>query len=280
LETLWAWLVRAKTRQNNAGITDFNIAILIWDFNGRKISLYPSTFSVSACKMFRSCRACRIECTFTNEIHSYRVSTPIVGNGEPGQSMETSSVSIKNTCESFFEYDFMRTHLLYQFNSFHIMDYADEELLGMNNRFAIVILAAQKALKSNKLSAFQLADHRLAIARTIIQNKQYSIEQIRYLLYFLKTFIRIESKEINLKFDKEIETITGTEKAMTIIEAIKYVTREEALEEGQAKVISSIFRKTAYTPEQIADITELDLDFILEIKADMEDGNLKSPSES
>ena len=63
----------------------------------------------------------------------------------------------------------------------------------MNNPFALIVLAAQKVLLIGKIPEEELGQHRLVIARTLIQSSKYDSEQIRRFLFFLKTFVQIEN---------------------------------------------------------------------------------------
>ena len=183
----------------------------------------------------------------------------------------------KEICENFYACETLGTRLEYHYNAFHISDYKEEELLRQSNRFALVILAAQKALKSSKMSNLQLADHRLAIARTFIESRRYTPEQIRRFLYFLERFLFIEDKEINSKFEKDIDQITGSRNAMGIIDAIKIIAREEGLEEGfasgerkaQRVIITNLLLKSTFNPVEIAELANVDLDFVLSVKAEL-----------
>src|SRR5438045_3153960 len=45
-----------------------------------------------------------------------------------------------------FEKEFLGTKVHYSFNTYHILDHSEEELLNMDNPFALIVLTAQKAL--------------------------------------------------------------------------------------------------------------------------------------
>lgn len=105
----------------------------------------------------------------------------------------------------------------------------------MDNPFALIVLAAQKALLRDRIPEQELGEQRLTVARALIQSHKYSHEQIINFLYFLKNFIYIENPVINRNFDREIEVLTGKENAMGIIETIKKITREEAILEERKK---------------------------------------------
>jgi hypothetical protein len=131
-----------------------------------------------------------------------------------------------------FQKEFLDTSITYRFKAYHILDHSEEELLSMDNPFALIVLAAQKALTRGKIPEEELGEQRLTVARALIQGRKYSHEQIMRFLYFLKNFIYIENQEINRNFDSEITFLTGKENQMGIIETIKKIAREEALEEG------------------------------------------------
>ena len=102
----------------------------------------------------------------------------------------------------------------------------------MDNPFALILLAAQKAVLADRVPKEELANQRLMIAKALINSKRYDNEKIKRFLYFLKTFIHIDNEELNVNFDKQIATLTGNETAMGIIETIKMITLEEGIEKG------------------------------------------------
>lgn len=176
--------------------------------------------------------------------------------------------------ETYFDHDFLGTRITYKFNTYHILAHTEKELLAMNNPFALIVLAAQKALLIDKISEEELGQQRLMIARTLIQSKKYDQEQIRRFLFFLKTFVYIENPEINFIFDKEIDLLTGNYSAMGIIETIKMLTREEALEEGIEKgreeektnFVTNLLLDTNFDVARIATLTGTSETFIKKIQ--------------
>jgi hypothetical protein len=148
----------------------------------------------------------------------------------------------------------------------------------MNNRFALVILAAQKVLLAGKIPEADLAEQRLTIARALIESKRYDIEEIRRFLFFLKTFIRIENPEINSNFDKQVELLTGKEKVMGIIEAIKMITLEEGILQGietgaQNKTyefVENLLLNTDFGVSKIATLTNCSELFVEKVQEDLQ----------
>lgn len=173
--------------------------------------------------------------------------------------------------------DFLGTKIVYEYNVYHILDHTEEQLLAMDNRFALVILAAQKALLAGKIPEAELAEQRLTIARALIESRRYDIEEIRRFLFFLKTFIRIENPEINSNFDSEVEILTGNEKVMGIIEAIKVITLEEGIEKGiktgaQNKTyefVENLLLNTDFDIPKIAALANTTQSFVKKVKTDI-----------
>lgn len=176
-----------------------------------------------------------------------------------------------------FHSKFLGTEIFYRFNTYHILTHTEAQLIAMQNPFALIILAAQKALLTGKIPELELGRQRLLIARALIASKQYNSEQIRRFLFFLKTFIYIESEEINRIFDKEVGVLTGNENAMGIIETIKMLTREEALEEGLEKgeerkgyeVVSNLLLSQKFSVSEIANFANVAEEFVLSVKKDL-----------
>lgn len=136
-----------------------------------------------------------------------------------------------------FAEELLGTEATYKYNTYHVFDHTESELLAMDNPFALVVLAAQKALLADKMPQAELNENRLTIAKALIDSGKFSHPQIETFLFFLKSFLRIESEEINAIFDKQTDILTGKTSAMGIIETIKMLEREEGIEEGIEKGI-------------------------------------------
>ncbi len=188
-----------------------------------------------------------------------------------------------------FNYKFLGTEIQYKYNKYHIMDHSEEQLLAMDNPFALIVLAAQKVLLSDKIPEWELAQHRLTIARALIQSKKYSNEKIKRFLYFLKTFIHIENPEFNSNFDIEISQLTGNVSTMGIIETIKMLTMEEGieigiekgyeqgiekgLEKGEEKksfeVVTKMLQSGKFSISEIVNFADVSEDFVRKVKDDI-----------
>jgi hypothetical protein len=188
-----------------------------------------------------------------------------------------------------FHKTFMGTEITYRYNAYHIFDHSEAELLAMDNPFALIVLAAQKALLQGKVPEETLAGHRLTVARALIRSNKFSHKRIEKLLFFLKNFLYIGNEEINRKFDKQIEQLTGGAITMGIIETIKKIEREEGIEIGREKgieeglekgiekgiekgkreVIENLITKLGLSDKQVADIAEMPVSFVKKVRASL-----------
>ena len=170
---------------------------------------------------------------------------------------------------SQYRKDFLGTKIIYDYNAYGILDHSEVQLLKMNNPFALIVLAAQKALLMDKIPEEELGEQRLTIARALIKSQRYDSEQIRRFLYFLKTFIHIENSEINSKFDKEINSLTQNRHAMGIIETIKMLAEEEGVERGKVTIVKSLLQNTDFDNFKIAKLCDVPEEVVIQIKSEL-----------
>ncbi|MBX2921507.1 MAG: hypothetical protein KF746_04870 [Chitinophagaceae bacterium] len=171
----------------------------------------------------------------------------------------------------------MGTEIMYRYNVCHIFDHTEEELLAMNNPFAFIVLAAQKALLQGKVPEEELGKHRLTVAKALIQSQKFSHKKIQELMLFLKSFLYIGNRKINSKFDEQIYQLTGKKITMGIIETIKQIEREEVFEKGieegieKAKqdVIENLIIRLGLSDKQAADIAEVSVSFVKKVRASL-----------
>ncbi len=140
----------------------------------------------------------------------------------------------------------------------------------MENPFALVILACQKALAEGKVPDEELGEGRLTIAKALLRYS-YPHEKILSFLGFLKNFLFIENQEINLKFDTVVEQLTQQYYTMGVIETIKFIEREAGrAEEKLAQkelLVRNLITKTGLPDQQIAEVVEVKISFVKKIRA-------------
>lgn len=131
-----------------------------------------------------------------------------------------------------YSYCVFGTSLTFRYLTYQIFDHQEGELLVMDNIFAYIVLACQKALQENKLPEDELAVQRSTIARALIETNKYSKDRIMSFLVFLKSFLFIRDEELNSNFDQYIYQVTGGTIKMGVIETIKRQEREEGIKTG------------------------------------------------
>ncbi|MEN5380334.1 hypothetical protein [Sphingobacterium kitahiroshimense] len=146
-------------------------------------------------------------------------------------------------CTDEYHFAVFRTSLRFQYLSYQIFDHDESELLDMDNIFAYIVLACQKALDEDKVPEQELAEQRSTIARRLIETNKYSKDRIMSFLVFLKSFLFIRDKEINSNFDQYIYQVTGGTIEMGVIETIKRQEREKGIQAGIEKGIQSGIEK-------------------------------------
>ncbi|QQD12687.1 hypothetical protein [Sphingobacterium sp. UDSM-2020] len=146
-------------------------------------------------------------------------------------------------CTDEYHFAVFRTSLRFQYLSYQIFDHDESELLDMDNIFAYIVLACQKALDEDKIPEQELAEQRSTIARRLIETNKYSKDRIMSFLVFLKSFLFIRDKEINSNFDQYIYQVTGGTIQMGVIETIKRQEREKGIQAGIEKGIQSGIEK-------------------------------------
>lgn len=129
-----------------------------------------------------------------------------------------------------YHYSLLGTELMYQYQSYQIFQHSDAELLAMENLFALVVLAAQKAHLENKVPEVALGKERLLIFKAMLATGKYDSAQMLSFLAFLKQIIYIKDPEINRQFDLEIHNLKKGENNMgRLWDAVSIFMREEAL---------------------------------------------------
>ncbi|WP_139125710.1 hypothetical protein [Arcticibacter eurypsychrophilus] len=169
------------------------------------------------------------------------------------------------------------TEILFKYKAYQIFDHTHEELLGMDNPFSLIILAAQKALLEGKIPEEELGEERLTIARTLIDSGKYNHEKIARFIIFLKNLVYIKDPKINRIFDIEVDTLMGRSNVMGIIETINELNREEGFEMGlekgrveeKAEFTKNLLSSTDLSVSKIAGLVGVTEDFVREISASL-----------
>ena len=102
-----------------------------------------------------------------------------------------------------YQYQVIDTQLHFKYRTYHILDHSESDLLAMDNIFALVVLACQKALLEGKVPDEELGVDRLTIAKALLR---HNIDRDRIIgfLVFLKNFLYINDLEINRIFHRRV----------------------------------------------------------------------------
>jgi len=169
-----------------------------------------------------------------------------------------------------YTYHFLGTSLSYQYNTFCITDPADEALAGHENPFALVVLAAKKALLAGKIPEKALLDQKLLVARLLLGKEQYTRKKIDMILVFLRNYILFEDQQTNSIFDKQIDKITNKKNTMGLIEQIAEMRVQEAEERtneaNHKKFVTYLLMNTSHSLEEIASIVNVSVSFVEKVK--------------
>jgi len=167
------------------------------------------------------------------------------------------------------ERSFMGSVLTYRYNILSILDYDDSELIESDNPFAMVILAAKKALLRGKDLEKQLLEQKLLIAKLLYQ-KGFKKRKIHAILSFLHNYVRFARPETNRTFKREVDKISGKTDTMNIFEQVAEIRAEEAFEKGRMEekreVVKRLLDDKKFTVKRIAAIAEVSIAFVDKVK--------------
>jgi len=180
-----------------------------------------------------------------------------------------------------FEYEFLNTRLIYQYNTLSILDFPDKELEASNNPFATVVLVAKKSLLKGKGLDNRLLEQKLMIVR-LLKEKGFSERKVRAIMIFLHNSVRFEKPEMNRIFVKEVDHIFSKTNFMGIAEQLAEIRatealkvgikkgREEGLEEGKENAsrifVENLLKDGLYTQDKIASLANVSLAFVKKVK--------------
>ena len=164
--------------------------------------------------------------------------------------------------------------LTYRYNTLCILEYTDRSLAANRNPFALVMLAAKKALLEGKDLDEQLLKEKLAIAKMLIK-RGYNEGKTNGILSFLHNYVRFAMPETNRIFEEEIDRLTGKINAMGIIEQVKQMKLDEArkeakregAEENRRFIVANLLTNTSLTVAKIAALAGVTETYVKRLKA-------------
>jgi hypothetical protein len=166
-----------------------------------------------------------------------------------------------------FKKSFLRTSVVYDYETFKLSDYKPKDFQNSDNPFAIIMETALYGLKKNKLKDEKLFAIKLDLARRL-NEKGFPKETFGKLCSFIKTYVSFDNSELLPKLDTEIDTINKIVRPMGIIEAIQEERIRQATEEVTEQVTEKVMKesvqklyKRGFEIEIISEMLEVPLEF-------------------
>ncbi|SEJ77685.1 Putative transposase, YhgA-like [Dyadobacter sp. SG02] len=186
----------------------------------------------------------------------------------------TAFAILTDDCRHFlpsqFEQACLGTSLCFRFNSFKVLDQSEDDLGASDSPFAQVILAVKLAIKGKRFSSEELYRLKINLAKRLL-NRNFSKRKVGRLLDFLKFYVSLGDKKLDSEYLEEIKKVTSPDPIpMTFEEAILHIVKEEGKEEGHLEkdtiFVQNLLRQTQFSEEEIAQLTDVSIDFVREIK--------------
>jgi phosphopantothenoylcysteine synthetase/decarboxylase len=112
---------------------------------------------------------------------------------------------------------------------------------------------------------------KLAIAKLLIR-RGFSGARTNGILSFLHNYVRFEKPETNRIFEEEIDRLTGKSNTMGIIEQVKQMKLDEAVERGRMAEKTEVVKRLLareYSVKEIAVIAGVTVGFVNKVKASL-----------
>lgn len=167
--------------------------------------------------------------------------------------------------------EYLGTKLSYEFNTYKILDQEEAALRANPNPFAVVALVVLLALKNKTFNDDQLLHMKLDLTRELMRRNVSRSKRIK-IMDFLTYYVHFEKREMMIKFEKEVEQLTGRTTTMGVREILMERWKNEGLEKGrelgleqgleQGKHINSLqialaMKKDNFPIDQISKFTKL-----------------------
>ena len=113
----------------------------------------------------------------------------------------------------------MGTRLSYEFNTYKLLDQDEEELRADPNPFAVVALTVLKALKNKNVTDGKLKQIKLELTNELMKRKLGHAKHEK-IMAFIAYYVNFENPTMMIKFEKEVEQLTGRSTPMGVKEIL------------------------------------------------------------
>lgn len=182
----------------------------------------------------------------------------------------TAIAILTDDCRHFlpgqFEQACLGTSVCFRFNSYKVLEQSEEELAASDNPFAQVILATKLAIKGSLFSSDELYRLKIDLAKRLLK-RNFSKRKVVRLMEFLKFYVSLEDDDLDREYLKEVQRVINPEPIpMTWEETILYIVEEKGAEAAKTTVVRNLIRETNFTPEEIARLADVSVEFVQKIK--------------
>jgi len=130
-----------------------------------------------------------------------------------------------------YKEDYLGTKLSYEFNSYKLLDQDEASLRANKNPFAVVALVVLLALKNKKINDTDLKKIKLDLTKELISRNVGKAKHIK-IMDFLTWYVNFENREMMIKFEQEVEQLTGKTELMGVREILLERSKREGIEQG------------------------------------------------
>jgi flagellar biosynthesis/type III secretory pathway protein FliH len=172
---------------------------------------------------------------------------------------------------------------VYEYQAISILDYADRELEGSENPFALVVLAAKTALLAGRVPEEELLERKVAIGVALLR-KGFSGRKVRAIFRFLENVVLFENREMNCNFMEKIQSkeksnfmgidefdrLEGIEIGMEQgMEKGLEMGEQKGRQEAQQGFIENLLAATEFSDDKIALLTNVSVEVVEEVRRGM-----------
>lgn len=160
-----------------------------------------------------------------------------------------------------FQHNLFGTKLLYEFNTYKVLEQKEKDLKESNNIFAFVILSVLYSLKAKDNQKTKL-NFKLELTKILI-NKKYSEEDILELFEFINLFLSFKNEKYDNLFYEELDKMPKTKEKESLNSYDKFI-----LKKRNHEIVINMLKK-GYEIKSISEITGLSIKQVEELQKNL-----------
>lgn len=161
---------------------------------------------------------------------------------------------------SSFDYNYFHTKLHYEYFAYKILEQKEEELIKMDNPFAMVVLAGLYTLKTEGKSK-SIYEKRYEFKKSLLKllkKKGYEDKKFLDLMSFIDGIMFLPD-ELEIKYEKDVKEIMGGEKEMVAMELtnLYQLGMKQGIEKGIKEGIKELVKKMLLKGRSVEEVSEM-----------------------